>query len=88
MANENSQDSGEIPIISSNNILGNIVERKFNERSKFDSNRLSTVEYERGFPKVFKLDDIQLTKKVCYTCKMFCFCCFSINYIILFVEYQ
>lgn len=83
MANENSQGSGEmedmVQNIASNNILGNIVEKKFNKRHKFDSNRVSTVEHELGFPKVFKLDDIELSKKVCYTCNMYCFCCFSIT---------
>lgn len=54
-----------IPIMPSNNILGNIVEKKFNEKYRFDSNRISTIERELGFPKVFKLDDIELTK-VCY----------------------
>ncbi|XP_011258962.2 RNA polymerase II-associated protein 1 [Camponotus floridanus] len=44
-------------------VMGNIVERKFNEKYKFDSNRVSTVEHELGFPKVFKLDDNVLTKK-------------------------
>lgn len=52
-----------IPTTPSNNVLGNIVERKFNEKYRFDSNRVSTVERELGFPKVFKLDDIKLTKK-------------------------
>lgn len=51
-----------IPIMPSNNILGNIVEKKFNEKYRFDSNRISTVERELGFPKVFKLDDIEFTK--------------------------
>ncbi|XP_029167973.1 RNA polymerase II-associated protein 1 [Nylanderia fulva] len=51
-----------IPMMPSNTILGNIVERKFKEKFKFDSNRVSTVERELGFPKVFKLDDIELTK--------------------------
>lgn len=59
-----------IPITPSNTILGNIVERKFDEKYKFDSNRVelvfSTVESELGFPKVFKLDDMELTQKVCY----------------------
>lgn len=44
-------------------VMGNIVERKFNEKYKFDSNRVSTIEHELGFPKVFKLDDNVLTKK-------------------------
>ncbi|XP_070154154.1 RNA polymerase II-associated protein 1 [Polyergus mexicanus] len=52
-----------IPITPSNSILGNIVERKFNEKYKFNSNCASTIEHELGFPKVFKLDDIELTKK-------------------------
>ncbi|KAM0733735.1 RNA polymerase II-associated protein 1 [Formica fusca] len=52
-----------IPITPSNSMLGNIVERKFNEKYKFNSNCVSTVEHELGFPRVFKLDDIELTKK-------------------------
>lgn len=55
-----------IPITPSSAMLGNIVERKFDEKYKFDSNRVSTVESELGFPKVFKLDDMELTQKVCY----------------------
>lgn len=63
-------------------VMGNIVERKFNEKYKFDSNRVSTVEHELGFPKVFKLDDNVLMKKVCYMLfyKACCFYYFQINY--------
>lgn len=65
-------------------VMGNIVERKFNEKYKFDSNRVSTVEHEFGFPKVFKLDDNVLTKKVCYM--LFLQDCYMLLYIVFTVS--
>lgn len=62
-------------------VVGNIVERKFNEKYKFDSKRFSAVEHELGFPKIFKLDDNVLTKKVGFMLyQACCFYCFQINY--------
>lgn len=54
-----------VPAASSNIILGNIMERKFDiKKYEFNDNRVSTT-VELGFPEVFRSDDTSLIDKVC-----------------------
>lgn len=53
-----------IPTVSSNIILGNIMERKFDiKKYEFNDNCVPTA-VELGFPEVFGSDDASLTEKV------------------------
>lgn len=76
------------PIASSNIILGNIMERKFDiKKYEFNDNCvLATI--EQGFPQVFGSNDASLTEKVYLNETCFCFvlflCCCTILF--FFVE--
>jgi len=63
-----------IPAASSNIILGNIMERKFDiTKYKFNDNRVPTAA-ELGFPEVFGSDDMSPDmKKVCLNETCFCY---------------
>jgi len=63
-----------VPATSSNIILGNIMERKFDlTKYKFNDNRIPTA-VELGFPEVFGSDDMSPDmKKVCLNETYFCY---------------
>lgn len=62
-----------IPVASSNIILGNIMERKF-DIEKFEFN-YAPAAVELGFPEVFGSDDVSLIEKVCLNETCFLFLC-------------
>lgn len=56
-----------VPIVPSNIILGNIIEKKYQIKEyKFDDSHVA-VASEIGFPKVFGSDNMVLMKKVYFT---------------------
>lgn len=71
-----------IPTVSSNIILGNIIEKKFDiEKYKFADNHVSATS-KLGFPQVFGSDNVAHIEKVCYIYEIYCQYCFYICYTI------